>query len=281
MKLLVTTYNFAAVYDLESGSLSKIHEGAGKYFGVSWDSDTVYMGLGRRAFLGEKYGDNEKILCFNRQLQFTGELFNTNIGLTNVHQLLVKDAILWMVNTGKNRIDTYHLHDRKIKYWYPHFFKRNKNYNHFNSIYIQDNRLYLLAHNDTNPSRVYIYRYPQLSLLQKITLGTQAHNLLVDGDEIYICDSAGSKNVISSRNSAFHIEEGYTRGIAASESHLFVGVSNKAERGRRQDGDCRIVIFNRKNKIPEKHITLKDAGNIYEIRILDAWDYAHGIQPFM
>ena len=74
---------------------------------------------------------------------------------------------------------------------------------------------------------------------------------------------------------------GYVRGLAASNDAILVGVSRKAPREERQDGDCQIHHFDRRTRIRLNVYNLPAAGNIYDIRILDYWDDAHGVMPFL
>jgi len=281
MKLLVTTYNYIALLDTRTQKIKKIDQGSGKYFGISWNDRYLYVTVGVRFNLGEKYGQKkERVLVFDKNLKLLGELFKKDIGLNNVHQILLKDKKLWMMNSGKNRVDIFDFQSRKLKRWYPGFM-RYYNYNHFNSILINDNKLFLVAHNHSRPSQVYMYSYPQLKLKQKLSLGSQAHNLYADKNEIYVCDSLGSMDVVSQKGSRYGIGAGYVRGLAVSEAFVFAGSSKKAKRAERQSGDCHIFKFNRETRKLIKKINLKGAGNIYDIRILDEYDHAHQIEPFL
>jgi hypothetical protein len=281
MKLIISSFNYIAIYDLDKGIESILDEGRGKYFGVSWGDGTLYTTVGVRPKIAERYGKKiEKIMCFNKELKFQSFLFDNGFGLKDVHQILCKDGFLWIVNSGRNRIDKFDFKSRKATSWYPLFFRRYRDFNHLNSISIDGDKLYLLAHNNKRPSQIFIYTYPGLQLLKKIILGKQAHNIYAEGSELFICDSLLSGNLISTKGNFLHIEKGYIRGLAVSKKLILVGSSNKASRYEREKGDCELYIFNRQTRKLESIDIIKGAGNIYEIRILDEWDYAHNIDPF-
>ena len=282
MKLAISTYNYFAVFDTRHEFTRKIDIGKGKYFGISWNESLLYVTVGVRLAKGEEHGKKvNRILCFDKNFNLKTELFNLGYDIIDIHQILLKDGVLWIVNTGKNRIDKFNLKTKKIKSWYPIRYKRNVDINHFNSILIKEKFLYIVAHNRKKPSLVLVYKYPRKRLKKKIILGKQAHNIYIDGDEIYVCDSLGTGNVISNRGNIFHIGKNYVRGLACSKNKFFVGVSKKAPRNERQIGDCQIYEFNRETKELNKIYKLEGAGNIYDIRILDEFEYCHNNKPFL
>ncbi|MBV6640631.1 MAG: hypothetical protein KI791_07935, partial [Cyclobacteriaceae bacterium] len=161
MKLAITTYNYFGIFDTESHDLQILDEGKGKYFGITWDENFLYATVGVRLNLGEQYGQKkERILVFDKALKRQSDFFESDIGLNNVHQLFDTGETMWVANSGKNRIEIIDKELKTIKHWYPFFFKRNKDINHLNSIFIKDNKLYLLAHNNQKPSIAYEYSYP-------------------------------------------------------------------------------------------------------------------------
>lgn len=134
--------------------------------------------------------------------------------------------------------------------------------NHFNSVFGDGEDLVVVAHN-LGTSDILRFRLPDLTLVEQLPLGVQAHNVWRVGEEIYTCSSAegsirGSKGFELSTG-------GFPRGVAITEDRYYVGISELSERNQRDFTSSEIQIYDRSWKL-ERKLFLRDEGMVLELR---------------
>jgi hypothetical protein len=260
-------------------------------FGITWSQDNLYVATPGR------------ILVFDSQFKYQQTLLeNLSLG---IHQILLYDERLWMVSPRINAVKIYSFKDNSMKYFCPkeQTISINKpprvmvsgrdntpqgrylyDVHHFNSILIKENKLYISAHNFNLPSFLLVFSYHGLVLQETIEMGFKIHDIGVD-DAVYVCDSSGTRRVISNKGHAFsmgaHYQQSFLRGMVITDSHICAThFPFKSKREDRRRGHAYLSIVHRLTGEREE-FKLENVGNVNDLRILDEWDYAHGIKPFL
>lgn len=250
-------------------------------FGITWNDKNMFV-----AVRGRPAGNPEFINVYNKRLELVTRIGMGRADLSDLHQILWHDGLLWIMSTGYNKVISWH-RDGSFLEWDP-----NKNvpenvedggrlprdWNHFNSIYFTDSSCYLAAHNFKRPAEIWQFSYPRLELKDIIPWGHEIHNVFKVGGKLYALESSGIGQEV---RGGFKIPQfGYGRGFAMSE-RFFVGVSKREgdREYRRQNEKSSIFVF-KGNYEFEKELVI-DKGEIYEVRILDKPDKAHTGVPFL
>lgn len=163
------------------------------------------------------------------------------------------------------------------KKFYPlgkNFNGRNSdNYAHINSIYNNDNSIYILCHNETSKTgrnSEIIICDKKFSVSRQIRLDAgNAHNIALFKDELILCDSNGSRVSNHFGKTLLQLSN-FTRGLSITDDYIVVGESEYANRTERHkkagwlnycDHNWEII---KKQRIP---------GMVQEIRALNKIDY--------
>lgn len=282
-----STFN---VCDIDSGRMQFIPKTKTiddhRPFGITWHEDNLFI------------AQPTSILRFK---MFSPLAYHAQSLWYGIHQILYYDNLLWTVSPRLNAIhrikpdgthhDFFFPNDSRVSPTLPaHFLNRSRlNYvegdeNHYNALFIKEDRLYLSAHNHDQSSFLAVYKYPELQPIQRYeNMGKQIHNICVEGDEIWTLDSLGSRALVSTEGRSIPIgQDGqFVRGLAATEKNFILGCfPYDPKRHKRRRGDAWIVVVDRQKGREVKRITVRDMGNINDIRILDEPDLCHGIEPF-
>jgi len=65
-----------------------------------------------------------------------------------------------------------------------------------------------------------------------------------------------------------------------TSKHFIVATSEFLARGERHTGDSWIAVIDRERKVAVDEIHLRDTGSINDLRLIDEYDYAHGVDPY-
>lgn len=200
---------------------------------------------------------------------------------SGIHQIDSYANELFTVDTQNNSIIRF-LKNGKRKIYYPNKKdkKSNLNNNHFNSVFITDHLVYVLAHNGMKDpkmnSEIYVLKKPSMKLLEIIKLPAHmAHNFAIFKDKMIFCNSLGGE-LIWGDKVFFKDEQFYLRGLSITDKSIVVGGSEFAKRDRRPSTDCTIWFLDYTGEL-KREITLKKSGQVYEIR---AFDKDYGLSEF-
>jgi hypothetical protein len=149
------------------------------------------------------------------------------------------------------------------------------NYAQFNSVYADQQHLFLLAHNMSwrtqRPSQVLIFErdsWREVGVIENV--GWCAHNILIHDGLFLICDSLSNgqpKGVLRNHNMpVFHADK-MVRGLALNDDLLLVGGSEISERSQRYGTDVWVYCLDRQLNYLDK-AWIPSAGQIHEIRFI-------------
>ncbi len=287
MKALVATVNSLLFVDLQSRQVKVVESNRPEYYGISWwkNSDTLVLshsGLANDTLVDlESYITSEKgYLSFDHR--------HSTLFLSQPHQLLCA-ANGWIIvtNTGRNCVTLYDptngfYKDIRINdiHW-DRLGKDNACGEHFNSVYLKNDRLYVLAHRFKKNSHVLEFSYPDCTLLERHELKQRSglHNIWVDdaGNMIACHSEAGELIDVKSNETIWAARaSNYSRGLAATQEFIIVGDSAITHtREDRKTSPSVLWLIDRKTFNTMDYFNLGPYGSVHEVRLLDTADEAH------
>ncbi len=286
MKALVATVNYLLAVDLESGKVNIIEANRPEYYGISWweNSDFFVLshsGLANDSLLSvESYINSEKgYLSFGKT--------QTQYFLSQPHQIICAPNN-WVIatNTGRNCISLYdpnngfHKDIRINDIHWDRLGKDNTCGEHFNSVFLKNDRLYVLAHRFKKNSHVLEFSYPDCTLLERYEIKQRSglHNIWVDDDGNMIACHSDAGELIEVKTNETIWASGssyYSRGLAATKDIIIVGDSVITTRENRKTSPSELWIIDRKTLNTLDYLSLGPFGSVHEVRIIDVPDEAH------
>ncbi len=291
MHALVSTSRFLLLVDLESGAVEAVECHRPEYYGVSWFPGSSELVLSHSALNNASLVDLAAYAASEVGFISRGERQSPAF-LSQPHQLVcASDGRIVVANTGRNCIHAIDLerpgHFQEAAISNMRWDRLNREGalgDHINSVFEHRGRLYALAHGYKNGSKLAVFTYPGLELvsLDRIPDVTGAHNVCVLDDDLVIgCHSeigalANLKTGETLWDSGSPV---YTRGLAASADHLFIGESQITVRENR--GSCAggIWIVDRNSLRTQDYVPLGPYGAVNEVRLIDVPDLAHHGTP--
>lgn len=268
-KILVTTSQSVLLIDLYTKDITTLHQGSGLYYGVTTDGINTYVAARNRGVSSSLPQAKEigTILVFDKYFKHINTLSPDDFELKDLHQIKYYDGKLYATCTFENMVAIYQ--NGNWTKWYPNEYK-DKDINHFNSIYIQDNSIYLLAHN-LGDSEIMEFDIKTLQLKKIIPLGVQAHNIHIQ-DNIFMTLSSKESKVRYS-NGKIISSQGFVRGLAIDvQDFHFIGASELVERSKRDFTDGSVFIYKDDMKLDE--IILENEGLVLDVKLINEYDYA-------
>lgn len=247
-------------------------------FGITWHGDEVFV------------ANNRQILVLNRQFTYQRTL---PVRLqVNVHQLGYHNGVVWAVSPWTNSVigvsPTAHVHpvelsllEHELRSYITADACENDDRYHFNSLLWTGPYLFVAAHAFGAGSFVSRYDAETFGLqCVKRDLGDSIHGLARYKGELFWL-SSGTGEVRSTNGYALTLSRrGYARGFAMTGDYFIVAVSEFLSRDERWGGDSWIQVIHHRQKCLVKEVHLRDTGSVNDLRLLDAYDYAHQIAPF-
>lgn len=292
MRLLVSTSQWLGIVSLPSQKVEILHEGSGVYTGVTWDKDRVY------AVATDNKGDwdpailkrdpdprllkRETILVIEKS-KVVGRLIPETL---DTHEILYWNSLLYVTNTSYDQVVAFDPEtNERLGAWQapPDGIPIRRGVadrHHLNSFWADDDEyLWVLANNGDWSSAVYKLRKnkgPADFSMEGIhrDIGEQCHGLCVKKGVIITLSSRDSTlRVVGSNPSATKLHAGFPRGMTVNGRSIIIGGSARGSRDRRHFGDAEIIVL-RRGTI-QNRFWLKGAGQIYQVRAIDAVDTAH------
>jgi len=266
MKLLVTTSKSVLTVGTENGQTHVVHSGKGLYYGIAYSHNAIFIAARNSNdcfdYLGRQHNENGEILVFDFTMKQVGSL-RAPFPLRDMHQILYSDGKLWITCSFDNMVAVFDF--RHWQRWYPSEDERErgKDIHHFNSLYRAGRDFYVLGHN-FGASDIWRFSYPGLQLKEKIRLGNQAHNIWLDGQELYTCDS--QYGLVVGNHASRNTIGGFSRGAVMTADRIYIGTSDVAERESRDQVSSRIVVFDRKWRLVDEWI-IDGHGQLLDMRI--------------
>lgn len=283
--LLISTNRKLLLYC--DGRVFTIHEGYGGYAGMTWCNDYIYV-----MALKERYGPESYGLVFDHGFRLVRSVFLP--GISGPHQCIYRAGEVFIANCDHNCVSAWDRWDKVRTVWSTGVTKIPEDKStdaHINSIWYDDKRFYICEHRH-GPSKVRMFNFDWKEE-GEWDIGNEIHNVFVDGDKVYVCNSAREsilvRDLASGKDSSIYfadkldwmsmpverfIRHSYTRGLARGEKYMYIGCSAITLRGDRDKGQCVVAIFDDNLNYLDK-IILDDTGGLGGIRVVNGLDRAH------
>lgn len=262
-----------------------------EYYGISWWEDSDAPVLGHSGLKNEHLTDLAAYANSEKGCLSFGHKHSAKF-LSNPHQILcAPNGWVITANTGRNCITIYdpkstfckELRVNDIRW--DRLGKDDLSGEHFNSVYIKNDRLYALAHGFYKYSYVLEFSYPDCTFIAKHDIKQRSglHNIWVDdaGNMISCHSEAGELIEIKSNQPLWRGGSTlYPKGLAATQDMIIVGDGDRAERHERTASQTGVWLIDRKSLGTIDFIALGPYGPVHEVRVLDIPDEAHHGKPF-
>ncbi|NWD77565.1 hypothetical protein HX890_25910 [Pseudomonas gingeri] len=284
---LVATTGYLLLVDLESKQVTPLESHRPEYYGISWFAGGTELVLSHSGL------DNTDLVdlsgyALSEQGWVSGGARSSKTVLSAPHQIIcAPDARVICANTGRNVItvvdlehtNTFQEAGISAARWDRLALDRIIG-DHLNSVFLQDDKLFAIAHGHNKGSQLAIFSYPELELLSCESLGarTGLHNIWVtsEGQRISCHSEIGGLVDLASDSALWESgSSGYTRGLAASQDYVLVGESQKTIRDLRRSSLSGLWILDRQSWLAIDYLCLGPYGAVQEVRLLDVPDEAH------
>jgi len=284
VKLLLATHNALVLWN--QGQETVLHSGEGVYYGITWSPDTLYVVA--------RGNQPSRMRVFAPNMWPLDDLPFEHLGPPGdgPHQALWWDGALYVTNTQRNRVEIWRGGD-EIEYLY---FEEpvDSDVDHVNSIWREDHtgHFWVAEHRLKQRPKRFRVLDADLKLISTIDLDLDCltdgpvhnglHNVYVEDGTLHTLGPSqlALKNFESQR--VWEVElpgivkyQHYLRGLARTDSLWLIGVSQAADREHRGYGPSSVLALDDDFKEVYRINLDKRYGQLMEIRILDAPDYAH------
>lgn len=244
MKLLVTTSRSLLLLDTASGELRRLHQGGGLYYGITATRRHYLVAARGRGVSSTVPAAEERgeILVFDRRFGHV-DTWRAPFALRDMHEIAWHRKHLWVTCSFDDMVAV-RTPDGAWQQWYPlgEPATEPRDVHHFNSLYLHGRHLWLLAHN-RGPSEILQFDIPSRRLLGRRALGCQAHNLRPMAGQWHTC-SSGEGAIVGLAGTRMETG-GFPRGMVRLSGGWAVGISELAERDRRDFTSGEVVVFDR------------------------------------
>lgn len=276
--ILVATSHFLIEVNVDKNRVRKIDSGHGLYYGISWGLENIYVAVRwYPKFMPTSHIENPRILVFNKDLKLI-DIVKPSINAGGLHQISFMDDKLVCSCSRDDSYISWNMNDWQV--WHPSSNKTHhgKDTHHFNSIWREKDRLFILGHNN-GPSDIWEIDYKSYSLIGKYRIGVKSHNIWRENGELTVCNSEYGR--IENVNGVILCETGgFPRGVSLTGNLRFVGISERAIRSNRTACRGHLNVHDQ-NWTFIKNIELGDCGQICEVRVLNQHDSAHNVVPIL
>ena len=246
-------------------------------FGITWSRDELFI------------ANNKQLLVFDTALNYKGT--SDNQLQINVHQLAYRSQRVWAVSPWTNSLVgvptslpsapvEFDLIDGSLRPYHHREAYAEEDKCHFNSLLWDADMLFVAAHNFGPNSFINCYDTRRLCLESvRRHAGHSIHGLARQFGELFWI-STMTGEVRSDCGYCIPLSRGgFARGFAMTSQYFIVATSEFLSRNERATGDSWIQLIDRDAGIAIKEIHVSDTGSINDLRLLDEFDYAHGIDP--
>jgi hypothetical protein len=205
---------------------------ANDYYGITWIGESIYTTFGEfpsQLVELDKKGYIKNIYLPPRQHPQLMRAHQITAAGTDIIITSTNNDLLFKFDTIKKYWSTYHLGSLGFK---PIL---EKDILHPNSVRFVNNELHVVV-----LTGIIRFSYPNMQVIEKIPLDYLAHNSWEMDGEIWVCNS--NKNCIESKTNKIQLE-GWTRGVAMSDTELFVGAGQFGIREKRKQLHSKIFII--------------------------------------
>lgn len=275
--LLVSTYRSLLRVEPTTRASMVMHTGLGLYYGITWGHEAITVAARWYPwYMPTSHIERPVRIRFNRDLSVL-DVIKLPPDAGGVHQISCVDKEIYY---ACSRQDAYMIESGgTFEVWHPSpdMDDHGKDTHHFNSIWADQEYLYLVGHN-RGPSDIWIFERQSRRLMGKRRIGEWAHNVWSLDGQLAVCNSRMGR--IETQSGEVLAETGgFPRGVAVTDDRIYVGVSGRAHRMMRWAGRSDLLVFDRSWKLLDT-IDLGQNGGVNEIRVLNKPDLAHNAKPF-
>lgn len=285
MKALVSTINHLLYVDLTSKAIKVVESHRPRYYGISWWGNSDYPVLSHSGIAGEDMKTFAEFVHSEQGYLSFGEKQSSTF-LSCPHQILcAPNGWIIAANTGRNRVTVID----PVTEFYKELRVNDINWDrmgdvkligeHFNSVFIRNERLYVLAHGFDRQSYVLEYAFPACELISRhdIPSFSGLHNLWIDdrGRMVSCHSKAGELIDIKTGVTVWKGAGSYVRGLAVTTDSIIVGDSEQSGPQSGTISQCGLWLVDRKTMKTQDYLPLGMFGGCREVRILDVADEAH------
>ena len=247
-------------------------------FGITWNETELFI------------ANNKQLLVFNASLRY--QRTETVSLQVNTHQLAYHADRVWAVSPWTNSLIglspnatldplEFDLFDQIMKpYLFRQAFERD-DMQHVNSLLWTQDRLFVAAHNHGRPSFIIQYNTDSMRAeFIEFNAGVNIHGLAMRNGELFWI-STKTREIRSNRGRRVYLQrDGYARGFALTQDYFIVAISETLSRDKRCGGDSWIQLLDDAGHLLCEH-HLRATGGINDLRLLDEYDFAHGVAPYI
>jgi len=201
----------------------------------------------------------------------------------DVHQISCYEGKVYLTDTGKNRVVVSELDSGRVLNCL-NVGQVREDVSHINAVSIQDDFLYV-GLNNRGDKDAEIIKVPMDGLpegecdLLDPTLGAEiialsgcchTHDVHLDRDGIMFCASHDGNIHYVGEENPFYSSSDWVRGLASNNERVWVGVSQKAERGKRHSEELfgEIVEIDKSTGRELRRINIPGAGQVNDLLLL-------------
>jgi len=292
MKLLVSVHRSILLVDIQNHKVTTFYESPNKnslspiesVYGITWDEDNIFV-----VDTLKNGAPRNRIASLCKNGEFNEHFVCPKYPIGEVHQIIYnsKENGIYIADTANNllRIVT-PLPDYEdnwddiapTSYMFT-------DYNHFNGVWAQENKLYLIAHNRERPSEIFKFDCmlgTPFKLESKWRQGKgDAHNIVRYNNELVVLSTNGW--IYGEQNNPIFYTKpfeplSWARGLVLTDNYFVIGHSLrkliKIDRTNPMN-EGKLEIFDSHDLSHVGTIILDNVGQVYDVRCLNQLDYAH------
>ncbi len=271
LQALVATSKYLFLIDLNNGAREIINDKYGLFYGITWDQNFIYVAVRwYPPLVPTSHIERPRLLVFDYNFKLQ-DCQKSEVEAGGLHQITYYDNKLYC---SCSRDDSFIVgENNEWRIWYPskNIEDHNKDTHHFNSIWFDENKLFIVGHNN-GPSDVWEFSYPDLNIMNKYRIGMHIHNVWKENGVLTVCNS-GEGRIETVENQVICNTGGFPRGVAIGEDLNLIGISKSANRTNRWLSKGRVNIYSKEWKMLDS-LDLGKCGQVLEVRLLGN-DQAH------
>ncbi len=289
ISLLLSTPDAIWHFDGDTERLRRVHASQPEYYGISWNEYGVVLSHSlddNLAAWGHEDFRTERRFGVCTHYARDGGRTTSPRSLLHPHQVECIGKRVIAANTGRNAIALWDPESGSFgdvnlvaSRWdglLPGTISL-----HLNSVHVQDDLLYSIAHNGNLLSSVWVHRWPSMELHAVFsTTARWAHNAWHSAElaGLLVCDSKGGNLLSVDYNQTVwstSTPATMTRGLAATEDHLIVGLSEFTPRAERNTSKGGFALIDRASLRTAAEYWFEGIGNVHEVRVVSEPDACH------
>jgi len=279
--LAMTTTQAFWVLDYDAANAWQIDCGKGVYYGISFWNEHLYVAARQARIGGNKDEQDNVILCYRDDLRFD-RMIKPPKPIRDVHQITTADGVLYVASTYDDEIACYDIEKDDWIFWQPFepYLGIGLDAHHINSIFITAGEIFLTGFGPKAKGWVARFERSTRKLIIRQDLGTETHNVWLDGGVIHVCSSIDCAILREDHQSHPLLPHAWARGYCTDGDRRFVGASENLTRSDRAFSDCRVLELDKNYKYTGA-VWLRGFGMLHDLRSIDLPDaMSHNGQAF-